>query len=90
MPAKIAGKHQRVVSPGALLPAVLLLLTSSAFAHPGHGSTEPGRAAHYLLEPLHVAPFVSLLMAGGAVATYYLRRRLADLRRSRRYESTSR
>ena len=41
------------------------LLSAKLYAHPGHGSTASDSAAHVLLEPVHVAPFVgvSLLIA---------------------------
>jgi hypothetical protein len=32
-----------------------------AFAHPGHGDTDPDSWTHYLTEPVHVAVLVAAL-----------------------------
>jgi hydrogenase/urease accessory protein HupE len=37
---------------------LLLLVPTLAFAHPGHGHTEPTSWTHYLTEPVHVALLV--------------------------------
>jgi hypothetical protein len=56
-----------------LAAIVVLLLTSSvAVAHPGHGSS-PGTAfGHYLTEPLHLLLGVLILAAGALVFSAYL------------------
>ena len=48
----------------------LLLLPATAFAHPGHGHTEPGTWTHYLTEPVHVAAVAAAIavVAGSALA----------------------
>ena len=47
----------------ALASCCLLFTVSIAWAHPGHGSTDTIRFAHYLLEPQHAATiaFLSVL-----------------------------
>lgn len=49
-------------------------LPTVAAAHPGHGSTEPATALHYLAEPLHLLGLLAVLAAVGLVV---LRRRRA-------------
>jgi hypothetical protein len=55
--------------------AILAVLPSLAWAHPGHGATEPDSVQHYLLEPLHVVMIVAAIAAiGGAIAFWRSRR----------------
>jgi hypothetical protein len=67
------------MEPDRLMPRIALCLTvcltttADLFAHPGHGVTEPGTAAHYLFEPLHLAPV--LILAVTMAAGLWLRRR---------------
>lgn len=51
-----------------LLLAILLLLPSIAFAHPGHGTTAPTSWSHYLTEPVHVVPLALAIVAVAIVA----------------------
>ena len=37
------------------LAALIALIPGLAFAHPGHGHTDPQSWTHYLTEPVHVA-----------------------------------
>ena len=52
-----------------------LLVPSIAFAHPGHGHTDPGSWTHYLTEPFHVAVLAGAVAAvvTGALAWRRLR-----------------
>lgn len=68
----------------ALCLTACLTITGSLGAHPGHGVTDPSSVAHYVLEPLHVAPV--LIVAAAAALVLWLRRRKDDdddLRRER-------
>jgi len=40
--------------------ALVAWLPSIASAHPGHGTTDPGSAAHYLLSFEHAVPIVAV------------------------------
>jgi hypothetical protein len=58
-----------------LLPAATLnALCAAAFAHPGHGSTEPTSVSHFLLEPVHAVPLAVITLAA-VCGTLLLRRR---------------
>ena len=37
-----------------LLALLVCLVPATAFAHPGHGTTDPDSWSHYLTEPEHV------------------------------------
>ncbi|QDT52673.1 hypothetical protein Pan44_06850 [Caulifigura coniformis] len=52
-----------------------LVCTGSLLAHPGHGVTEGDSTMHYLVEPIHIAPVVLLLVAGFGVGLWLKRRR---------------
>jgi hypothetical protein len=59
----------------ALLPVVALnVLSAAAFAHPGHGSSEPASASHFLLEPVHAVPLAVIAIVA-ASAWLLLKRR---------------
>ena len=46
------------------IPAVLLILTSAAFAHEGHGDPAHQRGAtHYVVNPSHAVPIVLTVAA---------------------------
>jgi hypothetical protein len=50
-----------------------------AWAHPGHGTTEPASVEHYLFEPVHAVPLVVLAVAVAAAGLIKRRRaRSAD------------
>ena len=51
-----------------LLSLVVLLFSARAFAHPGHGDTDPGTWRHYLTEPVHVLTLAGALAGKKAVA----------------------
>lgn len=53
----------------------LWLFPTAAFAHPGHGHTDPGSWTHYLTEPVHVAAIAAaaLVVIGSAVIWRRLR-----------------
>ena len=62
-----------------LLALVFCLIPALAFAHPGHGTTDPSSWRHYLTEPVHVgvlAGAVALVVA----SVLELRRRRAAAR----------
>jgi hypothetical protein len=63
----------------ALLGTVVTAwLAATAAAHPGHGVTESTSVAHYVVEPLHAAPWLAALAAlFGCLAWRLLRRRSA-------------
>jgi hypothetical protein len=63
----------------AALTVLATLAPGQAFAHPGHGHTDPQSWAHYLTEPLHVA----MLAATAALVLPVLLVRRARRRRSR-------
>jgi putative copper export protein len=48
--------------------ALLVLLPATAFAHPGHGQTDPDSWVHYLTEPTHVISIAFATMTALAVA----------------------
>ena len=45
-----------------------------AFAHPGHGTTEPSSWLHYLTEPVHVATIAAAAIAVVLIARALRRR----------------
>jgi hydrogenase/urease accessory protein HupE len=48
-----------------LLALALVAAPTTALAHPGHGTTEPTSAAHYLVEPAHLAAFAAVSVVIG-------------------------
>jgi hypothetical protein len=62
------------------LASLLTLVPAVAFAHPGHGTTEPDGWAHYLTDPVHVT-----VLGGATLGVVLLARswRRAARRRSR-------
>lgn len=50
-----------------------LQLGTTAWAHPGHGATEPGELVHYLVEPIHGW---GLLLVAVLIAARFLHARL--------------
>lgn len=58
-----------------LVAALCSLVPATAFAHPGHGHTDPDSWQHYLTEPVHVIP-LALLAAIVIVAIMGLRARV--------------
>ena len=62
-----------------LLAAVCTLVPATAFAHPGHGHTDPDSLAHYLTEPVHAIPlalaaaFVIIAVAGWRIRARRMR-----------------
>ena len=54
----------------------LALAPATALAHPGHGTTDPGSVAHYLLDPVHAMIFgVATCMAVFTAVGWRRRRR---------------
>jgi hydrogenase/urease accessory protein HupE len=53
---------------------VVLSATVTAYAHPGHGTTNPDSAAH-LLEPVHFVTLLSVLCVAGLMGGFLLHRR---------------
>jgi hypothetical protein len=41
----------------------VLCVPTLAFAHPGHGHSDPGSPTHYAVEPVHVIPVVFSIVA---------------------------
>ncbi len=58
----------------ALCLTACLLTTGPVLAHPGHGITEGDSAVHYLLEPVHAAPVILLLIGGIGLGLWRKRR----------------
>jgi len=56
-----------------LLALLLCCIPALAFAHPGHGHTDPGSWRHYLTEPVHVGLLASALAL--VVSVVFYRRR---------------
>jgi len=50
----------------------MLIAVLAALAHPGHGTTDPASARHYLAEPVHLAVILGAT-AGAAAAIWALR-----------------
>lgn len=48
--------------------AALVCAAEHAWAHPGHGVTDPQTPAHYVMEPVHALPLLSLLAAAALAA----------------------
>lgn len=38
------------------------LATTPLLAHPGHGTTDPQTVTHYAVEPMHVLPWLAVLV----------------------------
>ena len=57
-----------------LVAALCSLAPATAFAHPGHGHTDPDSWRHYLTEPVHVIP-LAVLAVIAVVAVMALRSR---------------
>lgn len=48
-----------------LMTLLTMLATSSTlFAHPGHGVTDPQTVAHQLVEPVHAVPWMLIVAVG--------------------------
>ncbi|QDU36566.1 hypothetical protein Mal4_08530 [Maioricimonas rarisocia] len=47
-----------------------LLTSAVAQAHPGHGTIDASQPAHYVVEPLHAAPWIGLVAVAVAAAMY--------------------
>ena len=62
-------------------------LLSFAFAHPGHGRTDPASWRHYLIEPMHAFVLVAALIV---IVFAVLSWRAARVRRSDGDAATSR
>ena len=43
-------------------------------AHPGHGTTAPDSPAHYIFEPIHALPVVTLVVAIAGVVLFLRKR----------------
>ena len=55
-----------------LAAAMLACAAGNAWAHPGHGVTDPETPAHYVIEPVHALP-VLVLIAACALVAYRIR-----------------
>jgi hypothetical protein len=53
-----------------LLVLLVCCIPALAFAHPGHGHTDPGSWRHYLTEPVHVGVLASALAFVVSVILY--------------------
>jgi hypothetical protein len=79
---------RRIASTAAVSGLCFLIQGTSAWAHPGHGQTEPTSPAHYLVEPLHVAPVLLILLGAGATLVWMFRSSVqAQERRTPRQDS---
>ncbi len=65
-----------------LLSLATASIPATAFAHPGHGTTEPESWVHYLTEPVHVAMFAAAVSLGVVVVGGWRRARARRDRRS--------
>ncbi|MBX3437017.1 MAG: hypothetical protein KF861_05975 [Planctomycetaceae bacterium] len=45
---------------------IILGLAGTSQAHPGHGTTDPQTVAHYLTEPVHLAPLMAVVAVSAA------------------------
>ena len=45
-----------------------LASAATAWAHPGHGTTDAGQVEHYVAEPIHAAPLAATLAALAVLA----------------------
>lgn len=59
----------------ALFAAALLALPAGLWGHPGHGATPPESASHYVLEPIHAAPVIAIILLTAAVMAFRRSRR---------------
>lgn len=59
----------------ARLVALLAAIPTTAFAHPGHGQTDPDGWTHYLTEPVHVAVIGAAVALAVAVGVSWRRSR---------------
>ena len=62
---------------------LLLLLAPAAWAHPGHGHTEPDTWRHYLTEPVHVLAGAAVMLVAFVVTRAWMARRKAQKMLSR-------
>lgn len=46
------------------------LTAAIAQAHPGHGTIEASQPAHYVVEPMHAAPWIGLVAVAAGAALY--------------------
>ncbi|MEQ8855453.1 hypothetical protein [Gimesia sp.] len=54
----------------ALAMIITVAHSSQAFAHPGHGTSQPANPhgiLHYLTEPVHLVPFAAIALFAAAV-----------------------
>ncbi len=63
------------------LSACFMLHADLAWAHPGHGVSDPAGPAHYVLEPLHSLPIVLIALGIVGVCGGARLLRTAGLRR---------
>lgn len=64
----------------ALSAALITCGVSAAFAHPGHGVTEPYTVVHQVVEPVHAIPW-GMLLIGSLVAVLAVSARWGQRRR---------
>jgi len=58
-----------------------ILFSSSVFAHPGHGTTDPQSWTHYLTEPVHVGVAAAIAVSAVVVAGVWRRSKRRDYER---------
>jgi hypothetical protein len=58
--------------------AVILAAADLAWAHPGHGTTDPDSIGHQLTEWVHAGPSWTLLAATAAATLWCIARRIAS------------
>jgi putative copper export protein len=58
-----------------ILIVLVTLVPSLAFAHPGHGETQPDTWRHFVTEPVHVLSLAIAIVAITALFMIWWRRR---------------
>lgn len=65
---------------GAMFATIIVSLSNSAWAHPGHGASEADSIVHYIVEPVHCWWIFAIVVAVGMAVLYRQVRRVKSLR----------
>lgn len=55
---------------GASIATIIVSLSSSAWAHPGHGASEADSVVHFIVEPVHCWWILAIVVAVGMAFLY--------------------